>query len=780
MKTIAWKAAKLLLLACLLVVVAGLVAPMIGANHYREQIQAALQKALGRRVEVGEVHLNVFTGVGFAVERVVIHEDPAFGVEPVAYVGSLEAVPRAWSLFTRKLEFTSIRLDDASINLTKTGGPAEPGRWNFAPLLTRSLITAFPEIHVRTGRINFKFGDTKSAFYLTNTDLDISPPSGRNGDWSIRFSGAPARTDRPARGFGNFTARGRWSPPRNGNRDNLDLNLELEESSMAEMITLLHGENIGIHGGVSARLRLRGPFDDIRINGRMTVEDVHRWDLLPPKGQGWPMGLQGRLNLAAQTLELESSTSEQQALPLAVRVRVADYLSQPRWAASLYWNRFPLGPVVDLARHMGAPLPEDVKLAGTIDGAVTWEGGMRGHLSFRDTAVAISNTPPIRFGQARLVFDGSRAELTPAVVRLANDDEAQLAAAYDWKAGSLDIAVSTANMHVEALRSQVALAAVPWLDQVTAGTWNGELHYGWKAGAGGGWSGEIELAGGELPLAGVAEPLKIETARVRLEGAKLALDRMQASVGKLPFQGEYRYEPQLARPHRFRLTLAEVDAPEIERLLLPTLSRRGGLLARALGRAPLPDWLAGRRMEGSLQIGALVMGATRVERLRGQLVWDGTRARLQGISGRVAGGTVSGVLTASLKAARPVYLFSGRLKTVSCRSGKADAEGVIETRGAGRELLANLRSHGVFSGQGLELGLTPSVKSVSGTYRLAWAKPEPRLSFQELELEISDEVYTGRGATQEDGRLLIELTSPTREMRVSGTLAKLRVEEPAP
>ena len=117
---------------------------------------------------------------------------------------------------------------------------------------------------------------------------------------------------------------------------------------------------------------------------------------------------------------------------------------------------------------------------------------------------------------------------------------------------------------------------------------------------------------------------------------------------------------------------------------------------------------------------------------------------------------------------------------MNCRSGKADAEGVIETRGTGRDLLANLRSQGVFSAQGLELGLTPSVKSVSGTYRLAWAKPEPRLSFQELELEISDEVYTGRGATQEDGRLLIELASPTRELRVSGTLAKLRVEEPAP
>ena len=53
----------------------------------------------------------------------------------------------------------------------KTGGPSEPGCWNFEPLLNRSVIRAIPELHVRSGRINFKFGDTKSVFYLTNTCL---------------------------------------------------------------------------------------------------------------------------------------------------------------------------------------------------------------------------------------------------------------------------------------------------------------------------------------------------------------------------------------------------------------------------------------------------------------------------------------------------------------------------------------------------------------------------------------------------------------------------------
>ena len=48
-----------------------------------------------------------------------------------------------------------------------------------------------------------------------------------------------------------------------------------------------------------------------------------------------------------------------------------------------------------------------------------------------------------------------------------------------------------------------------------------------------------------------------------------------------------------------------------------------------------------------------------------------------------------------------------------------------------------------------------------------------------MSLRTEDETYTGRGATQDDGRLLILLTSGAKEMRMSGTLAKLKVEEAA-
>ena len=78
----------------------------------------------------------------------------------------------------------------------------------------------------------------------------------------------------------------------------------------------------------------------------------------------------GRLNVPAQIIEMESSTAGGETLPLAVRFRCSDYLSQPHWGVALNWNRFPAGPVLDLARHMGADLPPELKMTGSLDGVL--------------------------------------------------------------------------------------------------------------------------------------------------------------------------------------------------------------------------------------------------------------------------------------------------------------------------------------------------------------------------------------------------------------------------
>src|ERR1700722_16407498 len=101
------------------VLLAGVVTPQIDADRYRESVKGALESALGRSVEVSSVRFRLLPAPGFTLGNVTIGEDPAIGAEPVAYVDTLPPPPRLFALLAGRLEFASVDLEDASLNLTR-------------------------------------------------------------------------------------------------------------------------------------------------------------------------------------------------------------------------------------------------------------------------------------------------------------------------------------------------------------------------------------------------------------------------------------------------------------------------------------------------------------------------------------------------------------------------------------------------------------------------------------------------------------------------------------
>ena len=69
------------------------------------------------------MRFNLFQGPGFTVSDVEIGEDPAFGIEPFAAwpggVESLDARLKLKSLWTGKLEWSSLRLNSPVVNLVE-------------------------------------------------------------------------------------------------------------------------------------------------------------------------------------------------------------------------------------------------------------------------------------------------------------------------------------------------------------------------------------------------------------------------------------------------------------------------------------------------------------------------------------------------------------------------------------------------------------------------------------------------------------------------------------
>jgi hypothetical protein len=759
---------KVILKIVLVLLVVAVAAQYLPLNFLRPPVEWALQRGLDRQVEVGEVHLDLFGAPGFTLDDVKIHEDPRAGIEPFAYVSSLDARVRWLSLFHRHLEFASLNLGDASLNLVKTAA----GPWNFQFLLDSAAEgrARVPAIRMRAGRVNFKFGDIKSVFYFNAADLDVAPSS--DGSAEVRFEGSPSQTDRAAQDFGRFFVDGTWNPSRT---PRLNLNVDLERSSLAEVSRMIDPRGFGLHGTIALQAQLSGAPSALEVSGQLQVDDVHRWDLVP-KGGGWKLPFKGALDLHDAKLELASDP----AAPIVLSFRAWDFLSRTQWEAGLQLNHVPLAGLAEVARHMGAPLPDQLAAEGDVSGAFTYsDDGLTGRVQLADASLTLPDVPPLHTASAALDIGDGAVSLEKSTIEIGEKESAELQGSYTFSQPGLpgiDLRIATRAMNVADMHS-FGLAAIPLLDQTRQGSWRGSARYqgavqtaGQPAGAQvPGWSGEYDLLNARIPVDGLSDPLRIQSASVKLNGARVSVTRLRAQLGDIAFTGDYRWEPASVHPHKFNIAIDAADVAELARLLAPSLLRERGFLARTLrlgAPPPVPDWLKARRADGTISIGSLSAGDLNLSVNQARLLWDAGIVRLTGIDANLAGASVTGDLETNLSGGVPHYRFDGKLNDVPYKGGKLDFDGGFDAEGEGLSLLDSLHAEGHLRARSIAFSSDADFASASACFELQGT----RWKFGSVEVTQAGETYLGTGASQPDGRLVLDLVKGARAFRLSGPL----------
>src|SRR5580658_3853752 len=99
--------------------VVALLTPYINLGRFRRSVATALGTALGRRVEVGGVHVELLPLPAVVAENVVVEELPEIGAEPLARMSELRASPRLRSLWTGRPDFSSVVFVEPSVNLAR-------------------------------------------------------------------------------------------------------------------------------------------------------------------------------------------------------------------------------------------------------------------------------------------------------------------------------------------------------------------------------------------------------------------------------------------------------------------------------------------------------------------------------------------------------------------------------------------------------------------------------------------------------------------------------------
>jgi hypothetical protein len=788
------------LLVLLLVALVGLAAPRVSADRFRPRIQAALQAALNRPVQLGGVHLSLFTGPGFTVDDVLIDDDPAAGIEPFAHVEHMQARIRWASLFSGHLEFSSLRLDAPSVNVVKLSS----GPWNIQPLLdrhSRAGLThrrSVPDIQIRGGRIDFKFGDTKSVFYISDSDMDVYP--NENGEVVIRFSGAPARTDQASQSFGELTARGLLQSGPNG-EGRLDMGVNLDRTAISELTRLFHGSDLGIHGYVLANAKLSGPLSKLDITGVLNISDVHRWDLMPAPGEGWTLNYRGLLNLTGHHLELASLTTPAQPDPVAVEFQLDDYLAAPKWSGNLHFRDLPAASLVETARHFGAPFPPGVQVEGQVQGGIGYssQSGVGGQFALANAAVKFPQGGSVQVNSlqvesAQVQISDGKVVLAPSDVEMEDGQSAQIEGEYALDNSRAAFRISTRQLATGSA-DFVDAAPVPLFDRLHQGSWKGWISYEKIAENPGVWSGQYDLQNAVVEIPGLALPVRIASATVQMNAGGFQLTRMRGRSGTVKFEGDFHYDAEVhealvhealvhdtgaLHSQRLRLTIPELQLADLEGLMLPALRRNEGFLARAFRRdQPPPKWLEERDAEISLQVASLMNGDLPLGDLTAHATWRGASITVSKMEWHLDNMHAAGRMSVNLARPEPSYEWNGGVENFDYRNGQLDIVGEMETRGMGPDLLLNLRSQGTFDGRGIMLAPDAEMREVSGSYRLGGTSGAGRLLLSNVQVLQGGETLVGQGASQPDGHIVLELASGRKQVRLTGMLLPVH-PEPAP
>ena len=766
---------RVLWIAVAILVGLPLAAPFLKADRFAPAITASLERALQRKVEVGEVRMHLLTGPGFTLSDVVIHEDPAVSAEPLAYVTTLVVRLRLWPLLRGGLEVSSLRLEEPSVNLMQT----KEGAWNVQALLrSSSQATAgvLPDLEVRGGRLNFKIADTKSAYYFTNADIDFSAESGERA-FDLWFRGEPARTDRPAQGFGRFSGRGRWLRPE-GSEARLEMDYQLEPSAVEELATLLASRDLGLHGMVESRGRLAGPVSAIELSGRLDLNDLHYWSQ-PPRPSQWRLGYRGSWNLAGQEFRVATEAPKDGALPFRASVELSSYLSTPQWRVELQPEQMPLALAVGWLRPEGERF-KDLRVEGTLSGSVLMahDRTAEGQLTVDSFALMDKGEAAIKSAVIPVEIGDGKLKMQAAVVEFGAKGVAALEYEWNWRTREAEARLQAKPLSIEQAQMLAELVGEkpPLLRELRGGQIRGQLRVRRVEGATPEWTGSFGLADTQVSIPELAEALELRQATVELKGDRLAAKGVKARVGKIGWEGDYRYDASQARPHHFEVKVGRVESSELEGLLAPALLRERSFVARTLriGEDLVPEWLASRRAEGTVRIESLEIGEQSLGNVQTSVQWDASKVSLRPLRFSWNGGEVGGELGINLERSKPAYTWQGKATGLNWQGGKVDATWLAEARGMGVEIGRSAKAKGDLIGEQVQFG-DSSARRFAAKFGIRVGRGGPIVDLEKVEAEIGGGNWTGKGSTQKDGRLVVELTGDGRDMRLSGPLLPLEL-----
>jgi AsmA family/AsmA-like C-terminal region len=680
-----------------------------GAQRLRTRIVRSISLALGRQVDVGRVSLRLLPQPGFDLENFVVHDDPAFGAEPVLQSSDVVALVRVSSLLRGRLEIARLRLTEPSLNLVRD----REGRWNLESLLERAAHTpvaptakarsearpGFPYIEADRGRINFKSGPEKKPYSLTDANFALWQDS--ENTWGVRLKAQPMRTDFNLSDTGIFEVEGSWQRSENLHETPLQFTMQWDGAQLGQVTKLTWGQDKGWRGGIRLSATLEGTPNNLKVDAEASIQDFRRYDIAANKALRLAAQCSGHYSAADHVLSRLACRAPVGEGGIAVNGSIALVSAVRNYDLTLLAQNLPVQPLVEFARRVKKNVPADVIAAGKLDAKVAllrepgatgagpvWQGaGQLTALTLRSsvnsTRLVLDRIPfTVSSGgkmEPRLRSESIGSDVTgleprldigPFNLALGRPTPVTVRGQVARSGYNLSVQGDAEVQRLLAVARTVGLG-VPQPAAEGEARINLRITGAWTGFAAPLVTGTALLNSVEARVRGLSEPVEISFANISLAQDRAEVQKLTFLAAGNTWRGTFtiprRCDTPRACPIHFDLRADEIITDQL------------GVTGAAPGKQPWYSFLSGPAQPASAQppflasvhaIGKLTAGKVLIHnlvanRVTADVELDQGLLRVSNLRGDILGGQHSGDWTADFTVNPPAYSGTGTLEKVA-------------------------------------------------------------------------------------------------------------------
>ncbi len=696
-----------------------------GAQRLRTRIVRSISLALGRQVDVGSVTLRLLPQPGFDLENFVVHDDPAFGAEPVLQSSDVVALVRVSSLLRGRLEIARLSLTEPSLNLVRTS----EGRWNLENLLERAVQTpvaptakprnevrpGFPYIEADHGRINFKFGQEKKPYALTEASFALWQDS--ENAWGARLRAQPMRTDFNLSDTGLLEVEGSWQRAANLHATQVQFTVQWGGAQLGQVTKLILGQDKGWRGAIGISTSVRGTPEDLTVAMDASIQDFRRYDIASDQALRLAAGCSGHYSSSDHVLSRLACRAPVGDGGMVVSGRVTLPTAARAYDLTLRAENLPIQPLVEFARRVKKNVPAGIVPAGKLDAEVTlrreasdlgpvWQGGgaveaLNVRSSLNNTKLVLERIPfAVSSGNGLALNAGSersrtrrttlevepRVDVGPFNLGLGKSNNTSVHGQFSRSGYNL---VVQGEAEVQRLLDVARTAGLP-APQLAA---NGEARIDLRIG--GNWAdfaapmvtGTALLNSVQARLRGLNEPVELGSASLALTPGAIEVHKLVAVAAGNTWRGSLTVPRQCNSPHtcpiRFDLRADEIitealgvaraasgKQPWYRFLSSPAQSANGQPSYGQPSSAPAPTgqprpYLASVHAMGRLSAGRVLIHNLVASRVSADVELEHGHLHLTNLRGEILGGRHTGDWTADFTVSPPTYSGNGMLEKVA-------------------------------------------------------------------------------------------------------------------